>query len=215
MHSLAAHSEPVLSIDISSDGKILASGSQDKTVRVWSLSSFTEIKSLLGHRDTVSAVVFSHATNTLFSGSHDSTIIVWNLETFTIIKTLSDHNYKKILALSYNKYNESIASGGADSKIIIWDAARLESRFTLDTNNNCSINSLVFSPDGLRLASALNSVQEKLIHIWDLDTRQPTNTYSKDLAVINCISFSPDGNILAAGGTDQLISLWNPNIPNI
>jgi energy-coupling factor transporter ATP-binding protein EcfA2 len=76
---LEGHSKSVNSVSFSPDGKTLASGSYDKTIKVWNLETGKEIRTLNGHSNTVNSVSFSPDGKTLASGSHDKTIKLWNL----------------------------------------------------------------------------------------------------------------------------------------
>ncbi|MBN3923943.1 MAG: WD40 repeat domain-containing protein, partial [Nostoc sp. NMS4] len=85
---LQGHDGIVRSVSFSADGKTLASGSDDKTIKLWNLETGKEIRTLKGHNSDVNSVSFSPDGKTLASGSDDSTIKLWNLETGKEIRTL-------------------------------------------------------------------------------------------------------------------------------
>ena len=72
-------------------GTILASGSDDKTIKLWNVKTKTEIATLSGHEYGVTSVAFNNTGTILASASYDKTIKLWNVETKTEIKTLSGH----------------------------------------------------------------------------------------------------------------------------
>ena len=76
---------------ISPDGKILASGGSDATIKLWNLHTFGLMKTLFGHVGWVISVIFGPDGTTLASGSEDNTIKLWNLHTFGLVKTLLGH----------------------------------------------------------------------------------------------------------------------------
>ena len=78
---LVGHEDSVSSVSFSPDSKTLASGSADKTIKLWNLETGKEIRTLKEHEDSVSSVSFSPDGKTLASGSWDETIILWNLGT--------------------------------------------------------------------------------------------------------------------------------------
>src|SRR5258706_412098 len=85
------HSGPVNSVAISSDDKTLASGSTDKTIKFWDVTSCTELFTLRGHTDYVLSVVFSLDGKTLASGSADETIKLWDVMNGSDLLTLRSH----------------------------------------------------------------------------------------------------------------------------
>ncbi len=81
MPALIGHYDYVRSIVISNDGKKFVTGSEDTTIKVWSLESWENIKTLKGHSDHITSVVISNDNKNIVSGSKDKTIKIWNLET--------------------------------------------------------------------------------------------------------------------------------------
>jgi WD40 repeat protein len=77
---LRGHSDSITSIAFSPDSKYLASGSQDKTVKLWSVESQKEVTSLLGHNNKITSVTFSPDGKYLASGSQDKTVKLWSVE---------------------------------------------------------------------------------------------------------------------------------------
>ncbi|MEH1884926.1 WD40 repeat domain-containing protein, partial [Nostoc sp.] len=94
-------SNSVSSVSFSPDGKTLASGSDDKTIKLWNLETGKEIRTLTGHSKSVSSVSFSPDGKTLASGSADKTIKLWNLETGKEIRTLTGHS-KSVSSVSFS-----------------------------------------------------------------------------------------------------------------
>jgi WD40 repeat protein len=75
----AGHTDKVTSIAFSPDGEMLASGSDDKTIKLWDLQTGQEIVTLYGHSSYVESVAFSPDSKTLVSGGYDKTVKVWQL----------------------------------------------------------------------------------------------------------------------------------------
>src|SRR6476469_2368508 len=86
--TLRGHSDVVATVAISRDGRTLASGSFDKTIKLWNLGTGRLIHTLNGHSERVLCVAISHNGMTLASGSVDKTIKLWNLGTGKLIRTL-------------------------------------------------------------------------------------------------------------------------------
>jgi WD40 repeat protein len=81
------HSSDVWAINFSPDSKYLASGSRDKTIKLWSVAEQKEIKKLQGHTASVLSVCFSPDGNFLASGSVDNMVKVWSIQLCKEVKT--------------------------------------------------------------------------------------------------------------------------------
>ncbi|KAI9034767.1 WD40 repeat domain-containing protein, partial [Aspergillus affinis] len=79
--TLKGHSSAVQAVAFSPDGQTIASGSNDKTIKLWNAATGEQRQTLEGHSDSVRAVAFSPDGRTIASGSYDGTIKLWNAET--------------------------------------------------------------------------------------------------------------------------------------
>lgn len=106
----AGHSEGAGSVAFSPDGKMLATGSMDKTIKLWEAATGRELRTLTGHSSFVLSVVFSPDGKTLASGSVDKTIKFWEVATGRELRTLNGHaNWVNSLAFSGD--GQTLASG--------------------------------------------------------------------------------------------------------
>ena len=122
---LQGHDGFVSSVSFSADGKTLASGSDDNTIKLWNLETGKEIRTLKGHDSRVSSVSFSADGKTLASGSEDKTIKLWNLETGKEIRTLKGHD-SSVSSVSFSADGKTLASGSDDKTIKLWNLPDLE-----------------------------------------------------------------------------------------
>jgi len=120
--TLKGHYYEINYVAISPDGKILASGSQHGTIKIWNLATGELIRTLSGHTNSVNYVAISPDGRTLASGGGDGTIRIWNLATGEQIRTLSGHT-NSVNSVAISPDGRTLASGGGDGTIRIWNLA--------------------------------------------------------------------------------------------
>jgi WD40 repeat protein len=205
---LVGHSYGVWSISFSPDGKILASGGHDSTIKLWDVSTGKEITTLKGHKYPVYSVSFSPDGKTLASGSVAHTIKLWDVATRKEITTLKGHtdtDSDNVLSVSFSPDGKTLAYSGIANTIKLWDIATGKEITTLKGHSD-QVDSVSFSPDGKTLAY---SGIANTIKLWDITTSKEITTLKGHNDTVSSVSFSPDGKTLASGGHDSTIKLWN------
>ncbi|MEH1871403.1 serine/threonine-protein kinase [Nostoc sp.] len=222
LHTLTGHSGTLSSVNtlaISPDSKTLASGSDDKKIKLWDLNSQNVIASLSGHTQAVKSVTFSPDGQILATASDDKTIKLWQVETLEEISTLLGHAHA-VKSVAFSPDGQILASGSWDKKIKLWDVNTGREICTI-TGHQLQVNSVAFSPQGQLLASASFDRTIRLWRIPALESSQtePQNrpcysllsTLSGHAWAVLTVAFSPDGQILATGSDDNTIKLWEVN----
>ncbi len=201
--TLTGHDRSVYSVAISPDEQTLASGSGDKTIKIWNLSSGQEIRTLTGHSYSVSSVAISPDAQTLASGSSDKTIKIWNLSSGQEIRTLTGHS-RRVRSVAISPDGQTIASGSDDKTIKIWNLFTGQEIRTL-TGHSKTVFSVAISPDGQTIASG----SYKTIKIWNLSSGQEIRTLTGHFKTVFSVAISPDGQTIASGSDDKTIKIWN------
>ena len=202
---LEGHTGAVTSVSFRPDGKLLASGGWDKTVRLWDVEAQKEIAVLRGHNDMVRSVSFSPDGKLLASGGGkapgvigrqgDNNIRLWDVEAQKEAAVLKGHT-DTVNSVCFSPDGKLLASGGGwdDKTIRFWDVENKKEIAALKGHNQAVV-SVSFSPDGKLLAS----VDYNSIRLWDVETQKTIDTFRGAFTA----SFSPDGKRLSYGITGK------------
>jgi WD40 repeat protein/tRNA A-37 threonylcarbamoyl transferase component Bud32 len=158
---LRGHTDNVVAVRFSADGRRIASGNFDGTVRIWDGESGKPIATLHGHADCVRAVAWSANTSMLASASDDRTVRLWDAKTLAPIGVLSHSN--TVYAVAFSPKGTRLAAGCEDNTIRLWDMNALQEVAEL-VGHTAYVHAVVFSPDGKRLISASG---DHTLRIWD------------------------------------------------
>ena len=145
------HTDEVVSLDFSPDGKTLASGSWDGTVKLWEVATGRELATLRGHTDRVWSVRFSPDGQRLASGSTDHSVKLWDVKTTRELWTMKTHS-NEVFSVAFSPDGRRLASASNDHTIKLWDATTGRELVTFRDHTD-QVFSVAFSPDGRTLAS--------------------------------------------------------------
>jgi WD40 repeat protein len=120
--TLKGHTHVVAAVVFSPDGKTLASGSSDKTIRLWDVATSKEQATLKGSTEAVMTLAFSPDGKTLASGCQDTTITLWDVATGKEQATLKGHTHS-VSSVAFSPDGQTLASGGWDKSVKLWSVA--------------------------------------------------------------------------------------------
>ena len=177
------HKATVDQMRFSPDGKYAASGSRDKTLRLWDIATGKEIGTF-GHTDWVRCLSFSPDGKSIASGGSDRAIKLWDIQTGKVTRTFAGN--QQVFSVAFSPDGKKILSGGYDNMLQMWDVATGQEVMTF--KGEVAKDSIaIYSPEGKYFLSGGIGVPLKL---WDVATVAKVRTYEGQPPPA---AFSPDG----------------------
>jgi WD40 repeat protein len=201
--SLDAHGDRIYGLGFSSDGRILASGSHDGTIRIWDTSSLNEITQLSASGGW-GQIYFSPDDDHIASG--DGTI--WNLETGEVIRSLD----RARISTTYSQDGNWMAVGGYNVPVELWKLDTWEVLRTFEWPPDHAF-ALDFSPDNLLLAAGPSmgpdDESDYVIYVWNTENGNVIHQLEGHSGDVHALEFSPDGAHLVSASIDYNVIVWD------
>ena len=202
-------------IDISSNGKYIATGSGEKVIKIWDIDTGLYLQNLSGHVSEINAVTFSNSNRILATASVDRTVKIWDITTGKCLKTLQGRA-DFVHSVVFSSNNRIVISGSQHS-IYFWD---IDSQQCISTffETKDWLSSLIVSQDEKIIACANIGNEDNFIRIWQIDDLNHYLTKSNQIPNkilkghddnIWSISFNPDGSKIVSASSDRTVKIWN------
>ncbi len=205
---LEGHLDMVTCIAIQPGDRLIASGSSDRTIKIWDAKGNLR-QTLAGHTHWITSLSFSINGQNLVSASRDGTIRLWKMNRITKlyidqpVQILKDHQ-APVLAVKFSPTDAIFASCGEDTKIRLWrDDGTLFNTFT--GGHHKWVTCLCFSPDGERIVTG--SADRALV-VWNINGTL-IKTFKAHDSFIEDIDISPSGRVIASASRGGPIKIWN------
>jgi GTPase SAR1 family protein len=204
LRALEGHQGNVLSIAFHPEGRTLASGGDDSTVKLWDVASGKLLRTLRGHKRTVYGVAFNPAGRTLASAGSDETVNLWDVASGELLLSFAQHGHS-VVSVAFNPAGRTLASAGSDETVNLWDVASGELLRTLEGHED-AVFSVAFDPAGRTLASGSF---DKIVKLWEVDSGKLLRTLRGHKRAVFSVAFDPAGRTLASGSKDNTVKLWD------
>jgi WD40 repeat protein/3',5'-cyclic AMP phosphodiesterase CpdA len=192
----------VNALSISEDGTLLASGADDRMVRLWGAATGREIRRFEGHRGRVLSVAFAPGGEHLASGADDGTARLWDVATGHEIRRFEVQRCA-VTSVAFAPSGEQLAGGANDSTVRLWDTAGGDEIRRFEGHGG-EVGSVAFSPGGTLLASGAD---DGTVRLWDAASGSEIRRFGVHLGQV-CVAFSPDGKKLAGSAADGTVHIW-------
>jgi WD40 repeat protein len=227
--SIRGHAAPIEFMDISKDGKFLATASDDNTVLIWSLADGKTTQTVKGHTDGVNSVSFSPDGKQVVTTSKDKTVRVWDIDgakevaNYKVEREVEEKDAKgkvtkkKELGREFTRAlfidgGKKIVACNLDGVIKVYDVADKKELHEVKAHEG--IWALALSPDGTKLASG---GYDGTIKVWSTADGKALKTIKAHLhpsiptegGTVIALAFSPDGQRIASGGIDGVVKIWS------
>jgi WD40 repeat protein len=200
--TLEGHEDYVRALAYSPDGSRIATGSRDRTAKLWDAATGRELHTMTTPSG-VAWVAFSPDGSRIATGGADGATRIWSTETGENLSVFRGQHVV-VLNATFNPEGTHLATGIDDGMARIWDLATGKQLFIL--SHPGAVYGVAFSPDGKRLATASSAA---MIKLWNASSGKELLSFTGHADSIVSIAFSPDGTRLATASRDGTAKLWD------
>ncbi|KAF5699653.1 vegetatible incompatibility het-e-1 [Fusarium mundagurra] len=201
LQTLEGHGRGEVSVAVSPDNQLIASGGYDKTVKIWDIATGVCRHTLEGHDDDVHSVTFLPDGLSLASASN--IIKIWDTRTGLCLQTLEGHD-GFVTSMASSPGGQYLASGSSDQTIKIWSSKTGKCLKTLEGYTH-DVHSIAFSPNNERLVSGS---ADSTVKIWDMKSFSCLQRQAHD-DIVRSVAFSPDSKRIASVSQGDGIKIWD------
>lgn len=202
LNTFKGHTQYIAGIAFSPKKSIIATGSADKTARLWDAHTGKNIKTYEGHTHTVYAPVFSANGNKLATHCRDNALRLWNINTG---KNIITHQRKRQgVNFTFSPDSRLLAIGSEAGEVSLWNTNTGE-RIKTFVGHSSYVYSPLYSSDGNTIVTYS---KDRSVRLWNVQTGENIKTHNI-IGTVNSVVHSPDEGLIAITSHKETVSLWN------
>ena len=214
---LAGHGSGVTAIAFNHDGTRIATGSRDRTVRLWDAASGEELATLSGHGEAVTDLAFSPDDRLIASACGEQTrflggtitaatgteLFLWDLDSSELVRKFEGHS-RRIRSIDFSPDGRALVSASEDGTLRVWDP--VDGSHELQLGHLLGITAVAFSPTGDLIASGS---EDQTVRLWDPRVSRGVSL-SGHRSAVALVSFWRSGTHALSASNDRTVRLWDP-----
>jgi WD40 repeat protein len=204
VRTLVGHSDWVIALTLSSDGKYVISSSADNTLKVWNWQTGKQLRTLKGYTLLINTVALTPDSNYMISASGDNTLKVWNWQTGEEVRTLAGHS-GWVNAIALTPDGKYVISSSFDSTLKVWNWQTGEEVRTLAGHSDW-VNAVALTPDGKYVIS---SSFDSTLKVWNWQTGEELRTLAGHSGCVRAVDLTPDSKYVISASHDKTLKVWN------
>ena len=203
LRKFLGHTDAVNALVVTPDGKSLVTAGNDRTVRVWDVTSAKPLRSFQGHMTKVVALAVRGDGRQIASASDDGAIRLWDLNTVDEHRALADAG-DSLWAVAFSPDGKRVATAGADKTIRVYGSESGKLEVSIPDAHKSAITSLAFFPDG-KLATAGG---DRVVKVWDVEAKKVAAEMPGHESAVLALAVGDAGKLTASGAADRTVRGW-------
>ena len=199
------HVGSVRALAFSPDGRFVATGGDDRTVRLWDTATGKELHRCDGHGDEVFAVAVSRDARRIISAGRDRVVRVWDGANGKLLHRLAGHT-DTVRAVAITPDGKLALTGGDDRSVASWDVETGKQLRSWAIHEG-PVTAVALSADG---RAALSGSRDGTVRGWKArDGGSLSDFVARHGGEVYAVAFSTDGRLALSGGNDKTVRLWD------